>query len=205
MPGLAAREYCCGTLMKTRNVRMAAMWKEFLRRSAGAGINQLANVGVARGDDAIERRVDFREGLQVLETLYVVGRRVHGRFLGRVVTVRVVHILLGNRIGVLQTFIPIVRDLRKAQVRLGSVQVGASLLQLLVDFRRVNYGEQLTFAHAGADVEIPGLEIAVGASINRSVYKGLNIARENNLLLGRAAFGMNHVGRREPPVGRFQP
>src|SRR5580692_3352040 len=177
--------------------------KEFLRRTGGAGVNQLPNVGVAGGDDAIEGRVDFREGLQIFETLYVERRRVHGCFFGGEITTRIVHILLGNRIGVLQTFIPIVRDLRKAQVCLGSVQVGAGLLQLLVDFRCVNNGEQLTFPHPGADVEIPGLEIAVGAGINRGVYKGLNIARENDLLLGRAAFWMNHVDGRNGQIVRF--
>ncbi len=59
--------------MKTRSRLIAEMWNSSLPRGVGAGVDQRADIGVARRDHAIEGRVDLLVGLQIFEALDVGG------------------------------------------------------------------------------------------------------------------------------------
>ena len=135
--------------------------------AAAAGIDEVADIGVTRGDHAIKRRVDFFERDQ---------RRVllHGRLIGfddslvRIVGAdRIVHVLLGNSVALQKPLIAGLGNGGELEVCLRSEQVAASLLQLLIDFRRFDDGKQLSLLDARADVEIPLLQVAIRASIDR--------------------------------------
>src|SRR5580658_4663156 len=115
--------------------------KQLRLRSAGARIDEMSDVGVASRDDSVEGRVDFLERLQFLETPYVGFGRSNRGFLRLVVSVGVVYILLGNGIGVLQILVAFLGNLRKAEVGLGGVQIGAGLFELLVNLGRLDLRE----------------------------------------------------------------
>ncbi len=139
--------------MNTRKVLIAAMWKSSFWVRAGAGVDQLADVGVARGDHAVERRINVLEGLQFLEALHVgCAEDASVAFLACEVAVGVVDVLLRYGVRVFEVLVALPGDLRQIAVGFRSIQIRASLQQLLIDFRRIDYGEQLTRFHAGADV-----------------------------------------------------
>ena len=143
------------------------MKKIGLRSSTASRINQIADVGIARGNDAIKRRVDFFERYQR-------GVLLHGCLVGfddcfvRVVRAdRVIDVLLGNGVALQKSLVARLGDGSEFEICLRGEQVAASLLQLLIDFRRFDDGKQLPLLNARADIEIPLLQVAVCTSINR--------------------------------------
>jgi len=66
------------------------------------------------------------------------------------------------------------------------------LLQLLVDFRRVDFRQQLAGFHMRADVHQPALEVSIGAGIDGRVGKGLHVGRKNDFLRFGGALGLDH-------------
>ncbi len=97
--------------------------------------------------------------------------------------------LLGNRVRLLQPAPAIGGDLRDflRGLRVGEIRLG--LPQLLVDFRRIDLGEQLAGLHGRADVDEPAFEIAVGARVDRRIRVRLNVARQGEL-------GLRHLATR---------
>ena len=76
------------------------MWNSSLPVAAGAaGIDQGANVRIARRDHAGEWGIDSLKRLQLLQSLHVGLRGLQAGLLGCVVSGGVVRFLLGNRIG----------------------------------------------------------------------------------------------------------
>ena len=69
------------------------------------------------------------------------------------------------------------RDLGELQIGFRSGQSAAGLRQLLVDLRRLNHGQQLPGFYVRTDVEIPLLQITVGARVNRRRDERLHISR----------------------------
>ena len=93
-----------------------------------AGIDQGADVDVPRGDDAVERRLDPPERVQLLEPLDVRARRFHRRLLGLQVAVGVVEILPRHRIASNQVAISLGRGVRQPCIRLGGGEISMAIL-----------------------------------------------------------------------------
>src|SRR4030095_910738 len=82
--------------------------EESLAWRTRAGINQGADIRVARRDHAIERRIDLLEGLQLLESAHIGSLRIEGGLQRVVVPNGLVGFLLGYGIS-LQEALPAVR------------------------------------------------------------------------------------------------
>ena len=78
------------------------------------------------------------------------------------------------------------------QIGLGGGQIGQSLPQLLIDFRSLNFGQELPGLDVGANIRIPVLEIAVGARVDRRIDVCLDICRQHDFLRRRGVLRMNH-------------
>src|SRR6185437_827888 len=86
----------------------------------------------------------------------------------------------------------------ESEVGIGLRDFGFGLGQLLVQFRRVNLGEQLAGGHVLADVDIPAFQITAGAREDRRFHIRLHFSRERHAQLGFAGRRRNdgHVLRR---------
>src|SRR5260370_35299485 len=73
-------------------------------------------------------------------------------------------------------------DFRDVVIGLGGFEVGAGLEQLLVYFGSFDFGEELTFFDGGADVEVPALQVAVGAGEDGRVDESDRVAGQGNFL-----------------------
>ena len=144
--------------------------------------DQRADVGVARGDHAGERRVDGLEALQLLEPLDVGVRGQHRGLLRFVAAVGVVEVLPRHRVGLDQILVALGGRPRQALVRLRGRQVGARLEQLLIDLGRVDLGEHLPGLHLRSDVGVARLQVAGGPREDRGVGEGLDVAGQRDFL-----------------------
>jgi hypothetical protein len=151
---------------------------------AAARVDQVADVGLARGHDAVERRGDALERLQCFEPVHVrLGRRDAG-LLGGEVAGLFIRVLLRDRI-LLEHLGPAFGGRRcKLFVRLRIVQIGLGLQQLLVEIGRVDHTEQLSGFHMRADIRIPRMQIAWHPGINWRVNEGRQMARQDERLRG---------------------
>src|SRR5882724_6898092 len=147
----------------------------------------------SRGEDSIEGGVDFFERLEVFEAADVGGAGIGGGFFGGQVALSLVGFLLRDGAGADEKFPAGGSDFGNVVVGLRGFEVGASLLELLVDFGRFNFGEELAFFYGGADVEVPALEVAVGAGIDGRVDEGGGVAGERDFLGRGVGDGMNDV------------
>ena len=68
------------------------------------------------------------------------------------------------------------------EIGLRRLEVGLGLLELLVDLRALDLGEELPLLHVGADVEVPALHVAVDARKDRRIREGLRAAGKDELL-----------------------
>ena len=131
--------------------------KQFGRRGPGPGANEVADIGVARGDDAVKRRIDIFVTTAVAPaaatsawrdaTVDLIG--VQGR--GGVVA------LLGRDRLVFSAGSRCVGRLMSGQffVRLRRHQISPRLAQLMIQLGRLDLGEQLALIDVGTDVDIP--------------------------------------------------
>ena len=71
-------------------------------------------------------------------------------------------------------------------VGFGCGEVGLGLRELLVDFGRFNVGQQLALADVRANIEIPLLQIAVGAGIDGRIGVCLKVAGQDRPPAGLA-------------------
>jgi hypothetical protein len=97
--------------------------------------------------------------------------------------------LVRNRISLKQMLPARSRDFRQLQIRLGILQIGPRLLQLLVKFWRFNGGQKLAFSYTCADVHVPVLNVAArprvdGSVIEADVLPGNAISSPSALALG---------------------
>ena len=119
------------------------------------GVDQRADVDVARGDHAVEGRVDLLEALCLFQAPHVEGGGIHHGLLGLQVAHFVFDVLLRHGFGLQERFVARGGGPRQLVVGLGGGQVGAGLVELAVDFGRFDLGQQLAGLDVRADVEIP--------------------------------------------------
>ena len=104
-------------------------------------------------------------------------------------SLEIVRVQLGDGVGLHQFLVAGGLSMGVGGVGLGGGEVGLGLGELLVDFRGFDVGQQLAFADMGADIEIPLLQIAIGAGIDGRIGEGLKIAGQDDLLLRLAPNG----------------
>jgi hypothetical protein len=66
---------------------------------------------------------------------------------------------------------------------------------LLIDFRRIDFGQELAFFYVAPDIYIPAFQVTVRAGVNRGVSICLDISGENDFLGRSGAFGLHHGDR----------
>src|SRR6201984_2660789 len=96
----------------------------------------------------------------------------------------VVHFLLGYAIGLDEVPVATGSDVREIGVGLRGFEIGFRLNELLIDFRRVDFGKELALLDARTDIAVPLFEIAVGASVNGRLDVSLHGAGQNEPYLG---------------------
>ena len=169
--------------------------KQLLAR-AGAGVDERTDVRPAGRHDAAEGRDDRLEGRGRAQARNVgLGRRDDGRP-GGVVAELLVGLLLRDRIR-LEHPLPARRG-RGRQLLVGARggEVRLDLQQLLIELGRLDLCEQLAGVHGRADVDVPALEIAVDARVDRRVDVRPHRAGQHQLTRRRAlAHGHERHGR----------
>ena len=167
--------------------------KQFLWHSAGAGIDQRADVRIPCRDHTGERRIDFLEGLQLLQPVNIGRHGINRGLASTEIADRLIGLLLGNRVRLKQVLPPRRGNLCQLLVCLGILQVCACLFQLLINLRGVDVCQQLPLLHMGPDIYIPMLEVSTGAGINRRVVERLRVARQHDLLRQTSRARLNHI------------
>ena len=179
------------------------------------GVDQRADVGVACGDHAVERRGHALERGQLLQAIHLRLRHAHvgARDVDRSRAPRISQPVL---VALLSAGPALPHQLRGAAARhFGEVhirlrlrhgrlilrQLRLRLAQLLVEFRRLNLSQHVTAFHVGADVVIPAFHVAAGARIDRRVDERHRLARQHQRLVGRAADRMHDLDERRRRLG----
>jgi hypothetical protein len=88
-----------------------------------------------------------------------------------------------------------VGDRRDVEGRSRGIQIGLALLELLVQFRRFDFRQQIALMNARADVGVPGFQVTAGAGVNGRIGERLCIAGQHDFLGRRAERGV-HDGDR---------
>ena len=122
--------------------------EKLLGRPSIAGVDKSADIGVARGDHTVERRIDSLEGGHVLEPLDVGARGRDDRLLCFIVADLLIGFLLGDGIRFQQGLVSARGELGQLEVRFRGRQVGAHLVELLVYLRRLDLRQKLSRLHA---------------------------------------------------------
>ena len=147
--------------------RIGLCQQEHGAAGAAAGINQVTDINIAAGDDTGKRCDDPFEPFKLTQALGVgVGCREVGGGLGAGAAPLIEFLL---RYGVLGA-----QRLPARQCAFGQSKAGCGLFaggdrlrQLLVDFRRVEFGKQVAFFDAAADVLVPAPQVTTGACGDR--------------------------------------
>ena len=133
-----------------RRRRAACRWRRGGRAPwaarCRAGVDEVADIGVARGDDAVEGSVDFLEGLELLEAADVGFGGVDGGLLGGCVAHGHVGLLLGDGVGFEEVLIALRGGVGEIEVGLRALEIGLRDLQLLVELGGFDDGHQLALA-----------------------------------------------------------
>jgi hypothetical protein len=116
--------------------------EQFGSRSTGAGIDQVADIGVAHGDHASERRIDILVGLQLRQPIHIGLARHHDRLIGDEGRSGVVAFMRRYRLGLQQVLGASRRGAGQLCIGLRGRQIGARLAQLLVKLGRLDLREQ---------------------------------------------------------------
>ena len=127
----------------------------------------MPQIGIARGDHAVERRQHILVAGQRLQPIDIGLVRLDGRLfageVGDVVSSR-------SCCEIMRELARLWRRFRVASDNLALdwafEQVGARLHELLVEVRRVDLGEELSGLDRRADVDLPVLQIATDARID---------------------------------------
>src|SRR5712692_2654084 len=169
-----------------------------------AGVDQVSNVSVSRGDDALERRVDLFKRHQCGVLVYGCLVGLDNCFVRIVSTDGIIDILLRYGVGFQKSQITGFCDRSELQICLRGEQVTASLLELLVDFRSLNNSQQPTLLDSRSNVDVPLPQITVGPRIDRRSDERLHVPREDDLLGRRSLLRRNYRYRGEHDLRRFR-
>ena len=142
------------------------------------GVDQGADVGVAGGHDAVERRSQALEIGKHFEPIDVGLGRLGKGLLDREVAGLFIDGLLGHRVGSTQRLPALCRHQSQRLARLGAGQRRLGLEELLVEVGRLDLGEQLTGLHWRADIDVPGLQEAAHPGIDRRAGIGFESTRQ---------------------------
>src|SRR3981081_370326 len=93
------------------------------RAQGAAGVDEIAHIDVSHSDNAVERSIDFLEGLQRLQLLYVGLHGFNGRLICIVSSHSVVYILLSYCVGLQQAQVAGLSDLCKLEIGSRSGQI----------------------------------------------------------------------------------
>ena len=69
------------------------------------------------------------------------------------------------------------------------------LLELLIQFRSIDFRQKLAGLYPATDVHVPALQVTIRPRINGSIDKRLNVPRQNDFFLRRAALGLRERNR----------
>src|SRR6266853_6348088 len=169
-----------------------------------AGVDQVSNVSVSRGDDAVERRVDLFKRHQCRVLVYGCLICLDYCFVRIVSTDGIIDILLRYGFAFQKSLISGFGDRSELEIGLCGEQIAASLLELLVDFRSLDNGKQLALLDASSNVDVPLFQIPVGAGVNRRGDEWLNISGKDDLLGGRSLFWRDNRYRSEGDLRGFR-
>ena len=122
-----------------------------------AGIDQRADVGVARGDHAVERPGDLLVAGQRFQPFDIGLAGFDGGLLVVEVGGALVDFLHRDEVRGEQRLAPRQRCFRQLRARLLADEIGPCLQQLLVEIRRLDLGDHVAGLDLGADVGVPAL------------------------------------------------
>ena len=142
----------------------------------GAGVDEVADVRVALGDDAAVGGVDLLKGLELFEASDVGLSGFDGGALGGGAGDGDIGLLLGDGVQLEEILIALGGGVGEVEVGLGALEVGARDLQLFVELRGLDGGHELALGDVRADVHEPLLEVAAGAGVDGRVVVGLGVA-----------------------------
>ena len=162
---------------------------------AAAGIDERADIGLARGHDAVERRDD---ALEVFERREPVDFALIGGDLRRggvepgdgAVVVGLLAFLFLHGDDALRRVAPALRrsiaancsfGLPDFDLRLGRIELGLRRRELRVEIGRLDFGQQIALFHMRAVVEVPVLQIAADARVDRRLVPGLDGAGQRRV------------------------
>src|ERR1700722_827788 len=91
-------------------------------------------------------------------------------------------LLVRNRIGLKQMLPARSRGIRQLEIRLGILQIGPCLPQLLVEFRGFNRGQELASFYASSDVYVPVLNVAARPRVDGGVTEGCRTPGQRDLI-----------------------
>ena len=152
-----------------------------------AGVDEVADVGIARGHDAVEGREHPFERLEFAQALYVLPRRLDHCGLGRRIARTVVRVLLGNRLRLEQILPAIIGDLGEREVRLGRSRGRRAPARARGRPRESRFPRAVRPLCTRAPMSVyQALHIAVGTRVDRRLDIGLDDARQHQLVAGIA-------------------
>src|SRR6266849_979116 len=169
-----------------------------------AGVDQVSNVSVSRGDDAVERRVDLFKRHQCRVLVYGCLICLDNCFIRIVSTDGIIDILLRYGFAFQKSLRSGLGDRSELEICLCGEQVAASLLELLIDFRSFDNSQELTLLDASSNVDVPLFQISVGAGINGRGDEWLYIPRKDDLLSRRSLLRRNNRYGGECHLRRFR-
>src|SRR5712691_939982 len=169
-----------------------------------AGVDQVSNVSVSRGDDAVERSVNLFKGHQCRVLVYRCLVCLDNGFVRIVSTDGIISVLLGDSVAFQKSQISGFCDRSEFEICLRGCQVAAGLLELLVDFRSFDDGKQLALLDTRSNIDVPLFQIPVSAGINGRCGEWLYISRKDDLLGGRSLFWRNNRYWGEGDLRRFR-
>src|SRR5882672_5063615 len=159
--------------------------EHLLRDAAVAGVNQVAEVDIATSDHATERSVNAFERFQFLEAPDIGLRRSYRGAPGGIITDSVVYFLFGYTVSFDQFFKTCGGDARKIFIGLHGAEVGARLRKLLIDFRSLDFGQEIALLHMAADVVVPLFDVASSARVDWRLHIGLQRGWQDQIFLRR--------------------
>ena len=169
---------------------------EHRRSRAAAGIDQRADIGVARGDDAVKRHRDLLVAGERFQPFDIGLAGIDGGHLVGEVGGTLIDFLRRNEIRGDQRLAPVQRRFRQSGARLLADEISSSLQQLLVEVRRLDLGDHLAGLDLRADIGAPAFQVARDAGQDRRTRIGLQPARQIDGGSERPAARQRHGDRR---------